>query len=157
MSVLSWGLPTIQFATSTDGKPGTTWTTIDTPKEDTTEITVTAGDETTATQEGGQIVDARYDASTYELTFTQFVKKGSTAPFTDTDGLVSGEFAFRIAPPDADCFGIQIDRSTIRCELSYTAADGLLRKYTCKCLKPAEGSILKLIKGTTVVASASLD
>jgi hypothetical protein len=157
MSVLSWGKPTIKTTTSTDGTPGTTWTEIDTPKEDTTELTVTAGDETTATEEGGAIVDVRYKESSYELTFTLFVKKGSTAPWTDTNGIIEGEHAIRILPPDADCFGIQIDRCTIRCELSYSAADGMLRKYTCKGLKPATGNILKIVKGDTVVASASLD
>ena len=157
MSVLSWGKPTKKYATSTNGTPGTTWTEIDTPKEDTTELTVEAGDETTATEEGGKIVDVRYDASSYELTFELFVKKGGTAPWEDEDGIVSGEYALRILPPDTDCFGVQIDRCTIRCELSYTAADGMLRKYTCKGLKPATGNILKVVKGDTVVSASLSD
>lgn len=156
MSKLSWGCPTLKYATSTDGKAGTTWTTLDTPKEDTTELTVTAGDEVTATEEGGTIVDARYKAATYELTFELFVKKGGTMPFTDTDGVIDGEYAIRVLPPDADCYGVQLDRCSLHCEVAYTAADGITVKYTAKGLKPATGNTLKLVKGDTVVA-ASID
>lgn len=76
MSVLSWGKCSIEYAVSTDGKPADTWTEIDTPKVDTTTLTPTAGDETTAQEEGGDIIDVRYGKTTYEFTFTLFVKKG---------------------------------------------------------------------------------
>ena len=43
MSQLSWGKCTIEKATSTKGTPAEQWTAIDTPKEDTTKLTPTAG------------------------------------------------------------------------------------------------------------------
>ena len=57
MSQLSWGKCTIEKATSTKGTPAEQWTAIDTPKEDTTKLTPTAGTEKTATEEGGELVD----------------------------------------------------------------------------------------------------
>lgn len=143
MSVLSWGKCTLQTATSTNGAPGTTWTDIDTPKEDTTKLTATAGTEKTATEEGGDIVDVLYGKNTYQLEFDLFVKKGGTRPFTGNDGIISGEHAFRVAPADDACEGIQIDRSVVRVEESYSTADGILLHYVAKCLKPAEGNTVK--------------
>lgn len=143
MSVLSWGKCTLQTATSTSGAPGTTWTDIDTPKEDTTKLTATAGTEKTATEEGGDIVDVLYGKNTYQLEFDIFVKKGGTRPFTSDDGIISGEHAFRVIPADEACEGIQIDRSVVRVEESYSTADGILLHYVAKCLKPAEGNTVK--------------
>ena len=61
MSILSWGKPTIETTPSTDGAPGSSasWTTIDTPKDGTTQLTTTAGTETEAVEEGGDVVDSR--------------------------------------------------------------------------------------------------
>ena len=149
MSVLSWGKCTLQTATSTNGAPGTTWTDIDTPKEDTTKLTATAGTEKTATEEGGDIVDVLYGKNTYQLEFDLFVKKGGTRPFTGNDGIISGEHAFRVVPADDACEGIQIDRSVVRVEESYSTADGILLHYVAKCLKPAEGNTVKPYTKTT--------
>lgn len=149
MSVLSWGKCSIEYAVSTDGKPADTWTTIDTPKVDTTTLTPTAGDETTAQEEGGDIIDVRYGKTTYEFTFTLFVKKGKKRPFEDEDGLISGEYAFRVTPEDDTCEGIQIDRSVVRCEENYSTADGKTLVYTAKVLKPATGQQVKEYTKTT--------
>lgn len=151
MSVLSWGKCTITHTTSTDGAPGAsaTWTEIDTPKEDTTKLTATAGTEKTATEEGGDIVDVLYGKNTYQLEFDIFVKKGSTRPFTSNDGIISGEHAFRVVPADEACEGIQIDRSVVRVEESYSTADGILLHYVAKCLKPATGNTVKPYTKTT--------
>lgn len=145
MAILSWGKPKIQHATSTNGEPASAgpWTDLDTPKKDTTKLTPTAGTETLAQEEGGELVDARYEKNTYQFEFDIFVKKGKERPFEDTDGLVEGEHAFRVIPEDATCEGIQIDRCTLRCEESYTAADGKLLHYVAKCLKPKTGKTVK--------------
>ena len=58
--ILSWGKCAIKHAVSTDGAPTESWKEIDTPKQDTTKLTPTAGAETLATEEGGEVVDARY-------------------------------------------------------------------------------------------------
>lgn len=142
--ILSWGKCKVETAVSTDGAPADAWTELDTPKKDTTKLTPTAGEEVTAQEEGGEIVDARYGKTTYTLEFDIFVKKGKTRPFEDTDGLISGEHAFRVTPvEDTECEGIQIDRSVVRCEESYSTADGKLLHYVAKCLKPKSGKTVK--------------
>lgn len=54
MAVISWGKPSLfETTTSTDGAPAASgqWKSIETPKENTLKIGVTAGSETTATEE----------------------------------------------------------------------------------------------------------
>lgn len=151
MSQLAWGKPTIEYATSTKGTPGDAWTAIDTPKEDTTKLTPTAGTEKTATEEGGELVDSRTGKNTFQFEFDLFVKKGGKRPFEDTDGYIAGEYAFRLTPEDEETEGFQIDRSTVRCEESYASADGKLLHYVVKVLKPASG---KSVKPYTKVTTA---
>lgn len=145
MAILSWGKCTIETTPSIDGAPGASakWDAIDTPKEDTTKITPTAGTEVTATEEGGDVVDARYGKNSYAFEFDLFVKKGVERPFDDDDGIISGEHAFRVTPEDNTCEGAQIDRSVLRVEESYTTADGKLLHYVAKCLKPKAGKTVK--------------
>lgn len=143
MSQLSWGKCTIEKATSTKGTPAEQWTAIDTPKEDTTKLTPTAGTEKTATEEGGDLVDSRTGKNTYQFEFYLFVKKGGTRPFVDVDGVIAGEWGFRLTPEDEETEGFQIDRSTVRCEESYSTADGKMLHYVVKVLKPATGKSVK--------------
>jgi hypothetical protein len=145
MAILSWGKCKIETTPSTDGAPGEpqSWTELDTPKKDTTKLTPTTGEEILAQEEGGEVVDARYGKTTYQLEFDLFVKKGKKRPFEDIDGLIAGEHAFRITPEDDTCEGIQIDRSVVRCEENYTTADGKMLHYVAKCLKPKTGNTVK--------------
>lgn len=145
MALLSWGKPDIETAESTDGAPAAdaTWKSIDTPKDTTTKLTPTAGTETEALEEGGDVVDSRNGKNKYQLEFDLFVKKGKKRPWEDNDGIIAGEHAFRIAPEDPDCEGIQIDRSTLRVEESYATADGIMLHYVAKVLKPKEGKMVK--------------
>lgn len=145
MAILSWGKCKIETTPSTDGAPGAdaVWTALDTPKKDTTKLTPTTGEEVLAQEEGGEVVDARYGKTTYQLEFDLFVKKGKERPFEDIDGLITGEHAFRITPEDDTCEGIQIDRSVVRCEENYTTADGKMLHYVAKCLKPKTGNTVK--------------
>ena len=143
MAILSWGKCLIEHSTSTNGAPGTDWTAIDTPKEDTTKLTPSAGTEVNATEEGGEIVDSRTGKNTYLFEFDLFVKKGKERPFEDNDGIIAGEHAFRLTPEDEDCEGLQIDRATVRVEESYSTADGKMLHYVVRCLKPATGKTVK--------------
>lgn len=145
MAILSWGKCKIETTPSISGAPGASadWTVIDTPKQDTTKVTPTAGSETTATEEGGDVVDARYGKNTYTFEFDLFVKKGGTRPFEDNDGIITGEHAFRVTPEDPTCEGAQIDRSIVRVDESFSTAEGKLLHYTAKCLKPATGKTVK--------------
>lgn len=148
--ILSWGKPTISWKTSTNGQPASgSWTIIDTPKEDTTQLTSSAGDNVEAKEEGGELVDVMFKKNTYTLEFDIFVKKGKALPWTDTDGIVSGEYAIEITPEDQNCVGIQIDRCTLRAETNYTSADGITVHYTATPLKPASGKMVKLLTNGT--------
>lgn len=145
MAILSWGKCSISTTPSVSGAPaaGASWTDLDTPKEDTTKITASAGAEKTATEEGGAIVDTLFGKNSFQLEFDLFVKKGASRPFVDDDGVIAGEHAFRIVPEDNSCEGAQIDRSILRVEESYSTADGKLLHYVAKCLKPANGKTVK--------------
>lgn len=148
MAVLSWGKCKLETTPSKDGAPATSgsWKELDTPKEDTTKITPTAGTEKTATEEGGELVDVRYGKNTYTLEFDIFVKKGKERPFDDNDGLIEGEHAFRITPEDVECEGALIDRAVVRCDESYSTADGKMLHYVARCLKPKTGKTVKPYK-----------
>ena len=78
MAILAWGKGLLETTPCVDGAPAESpkWTAIDTPKEGTLKLTPTAGQETTATEEGGDIVDSRAGKTTYQLEFELFVKKG---------------------------------------------------------------------------------
>lgn len=143
MSVLSWGKPTFETSTSTNGKPAEVWKELPTPKEDTLKLTPTAGTDTDATEEGGDLVDTRRGKNSYSLEFDLFVKKGEQRPWEDNDGKIDGEHAFRITPEDEACEGIQIDRAKLSVEENYTTADGILLHYVARCLKPAVGKTVK--------------
>lgn len=145
MAILSWGKGLLETTTSKDGAPeGTpTWKAIDTPKEGTLKLNASAGTEVTATEEGGEIVDSRIGKTTYSLEFDLFVKKGVERPWEDTDGIIIGEHAFRFTPEDDTTEGFLIDRSSVHCEESYTAADGKILHYVTKCMKPKSGKTVK--------------
>lgn len=146
MSVLSWGKGLLETCESVGGAPASSspaWTAIDTPKENTLKLTPTAGQEVTATEEGGDIVDSRTGKTTWILEFDLFVKKGVERPWDDDDGIITGEHAFRYTPEDDTTEGFLIDRSTVKCEESYTTADGKLLHYTARVLKPKTGKSLK--------------
>lgn len=157
MSILSWGKCKIETTPSINGAPADNadWKPIDTPKEDTTKITPTAGTEKTATEEGGELVDVRYSKNTYTLEFDLFVKKGKERPFEDNDGLIAGEYAFRITPEDEEGEGSLIDRSAVRCDESYSTAEGKMLHYVAKCLKPKTGKTVKPYTKTTAVKAAA--
>lgn len=145
MAILSWGKGLLETCVSTNGAPAVSpsWKSIDTPKEGTLKLTASAGQEVTATEEGGEIVDARSGKTTYTLEFDLFVKKGVERPWEDTDGIITGEHAFRYTPEDEATEGFLIERSTVRCEESYTTADGKILHYVARCLKPKTGKTVK--------------
>ena len=155
MAVISWGKPKIEFTTSTNGVPGSSWTEIDTPKEDTTELTTEQGDKVEATEEGGATVDVRYGANSYILTFTLFAKKGKVKPIPDSNGTVEGNYAWRITPEDPACEGILIDNSTVSVQDAYTPADGKTWIYTVEVLKPASGDMVKPFAGSSLEVNKS--
>ena len=136
MAILAWGKGLLETTPCVDGAPAESpkWTAIDTPKEGTLKLTPTAGQETTATEEGGDIVDSRTGKTTYQLEFELFVKKGIARPFTDNDGVITGEHAWRYTPEDETTEGFLIERSSVRVEESFETAQGKMLKYVARCL-----------------------
>lgn len=154
MALLSWGKPGIETTPVTDGAPADSaeWTAIDTPKDGTTKLSASAGNEQEAIEEGGDVIDSRTGKNKYTLEFDLFVKKGKKRPWEDNDGIIAGEHAFRVTPEDDTCEGIQIDRCTLRCEENYSTAEGILLHYVAKVLKPKAG---KMVKSYTKAGSLS--
>lgn len=145
MAILAWGKGLLETTPCVDGAPAESpkWTAIDIPKEGTLKLTPTAGQETTATEEGGDIVDSRTGKTTYQLEFELFVKKGVARPFTDNDGVITGEHAWRYTPEDETTEGFLIERSSVRVEESFETAQGKMLKYVARCLKPKAGKTVK--------------
>lgn len=146
MATISWGKPSsFETTPSVAGAPADNaeWKDIETPKDGTLQINVTEGSEVLAQEEGGGIVDIRYNANTYELQFTEFVKKGKEPVFSDADGVVAGEHAFRFLPEDDSCEGRQIDCTIVRVVETFTTADGILRQYKARAKKPKTGKTVK--------------
>lgn len=145
MATLNWGKMKLETKPSEGGAPKehTEWKTIDTPKNGTTKIDTTEGNVTEALEEGGGVVDSRTEQSKYKLEFDLFVKKDVDPPFTDVDGVIQGEHAFRLIPEDPTAKGYLIDRAQVAVTESYTSAEGGLMHYVIKVLKPKEGEFLK--------------
>lgn len=145
MATLNWGKMKLETKPSEGGAPkeNVEWKKIDTPKNGTTKIDTTEGNVTEALEEGGGVVDSRTEQSKYKLEFDLFVKKDVDPPFTDVDGVIQGEHAFRLIPEDPTAKGYLIDRAQVAVTESYTSAEGGLMHYVIKVLKPKEGEFLK--------------
>lgn len=140
---ISWGKCTIETVPSTNGAPGENWKALETPKENSTQLTTNAGEKKEAKEEGGGVVDSRKAKNTYTLEFDLFYKKNTTPHFEHDDGIVAGNHAFRVTPEDPTCIGIQIDNSIVSIEDKYNTEDGILIHVVVDCLKPARGNTVK--------------
>lgn len=143
--IISWGKCTIECAKSINGKPVGEWKRIATPKEDTTKITPTAGQQRDATIEGGEVIATYVGRNSYMLEFDTYVTAATKAPFDDQDGVVVGEYAFRITAENPKAPGALIERAVVRVETSYTSADGVIAHHVVRILKPAAGKQVKTI------------
>lgn len=143
MSVLSWGKPKVEFVDSVDGTPDETWTEMPAIKENTAQLTTTKGTKVEATEEGGDVIDARYGKNKYTFELEVFVKKGDTRPMEDEDGVVVDNKAVRLTPEDEECEGFIIENALASVEETWSSADGKLLKYTFDAKKPKTGKTLK--------------
>jgi hypothetical protein len=143
MAKLMWGKPTIEIAPIADDGTVGSYTAIDTPQQNSTQLNTDEGEEAIAREEGGAIVDSKRDASSYSLVFALFNKKGSTKPIADVDGVVIQNYAVRWWGEDPAVGGYQMLMCSVSCAESYTTADGALWTYTFRGLKPSAGAILQ--------------
>lgn len=150
MSVTAWGKCSI-FVKDLNTE-GANWKKLDTPKEDSTQVTPSKGDTMTATEEGGGTVDRKTKKSTYELAYQLFIKKGIAQPFKTIDGVVEGDYAIAVQPEDSELPGVYMGKTSVGAEEAFTTADGALITYTHSALIPEGDSIAatKNKKGETV-------
>jgi len=120
-----------------------TWIPCTPIKQDSTKLTTTKGTKTPATEEGGGLVDVRYDKNGYSLECELFVKRGWTRPIVDSDGVVIQNYMARLTPEDVTLEGFVMDKVSVQLEENFTAKDGKTIKYTFEGLVPATGDILK--------------
>lgn len=137
---ISWGKLTIlvrafknaAYSSSDD------WTTLSIPVEGSTALNITEGDTKEAKQEGGDLVDSVTGSNVYELVFRLFVKKTDLVAYpsllTPVNGVVTGEFAFKVIPEDAACYGVEIPRASVRCIEQLSSDEGITLEYHCKAI-----------------------
>lgn len=145
MAELSWGKPGIEFGKcGANGAAPTTWTKLAyDPVENSTKLTPTKGEKKEAKVEGGENEAVKYAKNTYVFEFEIRAAKGRTKPIADEDGVVSGEYAFRLTPENPECEGFLIERSTVSVEDTFDTAEGKKWKYTADVLKPVSGNQVK--------------
>ena len=145
MAQLSWGKPTIEYGKcGANGAAPTTRTELAyDPVESSTKLTPTKGEKKEAKVEGGENEAVKYARNTYAFEFEVRAAKDRVKPIKDSDGVVEGEYAFRLIPEDAECEGILIERSVVSVEESFDTAEGKKWKYTVDVLKPNEGDQVK--------------
>jgi len=141
--ILSWGKPLVEFAPCVDGAVGTEFSEMPTIKQDTAKLATTAGTKLEGKGEGGEVVDVKYEASSYSFTFDVFVKKGDEVPIADVDGVIEGNYSVRLTPEDDTLEGFIIDKSVVSVSVAWSAAEGKLLTYTFDALKPQTGTMVK--------------
>ncbi len=120
-----------------------TWVTLTPIKQDSTKLTTTKGAKTEAKEEGGGLVDVRFDKNGYTVECELWVKKGWTRPIADSDGIIGQNYMVRLTPEDPTMEGFVIDRTSVQLEEIWAAKDGKTLKYTFEGLVPTTGDILK--------------
>ena len=145
MAVLTWGIGSLEHKDSVGGEPKAegAWDKIDIPTQDSLKVETKEGETIEAKDEAGNIVDSRTTPSSYEITFDLLVK-GVALPFTDKDGIIDGEHAFRYIPEDPTCEGWQADRTTVSSTILFSTKEGAKYRYKVKVLKPKAGNAFKM-------------
>ena len=146
MAVLTWGIGSLEHKDSVGGEPKAegAWDKIDIPTQDSLKVETKEGETIEAKDEAGNVVDSRTTPSSYEIVFDLFVKKGVALPFTDKDGIIEGEHAFRYIPEDPTCEGWQADRTTVSSTILFSTKEGAKYRYKVKVLKPKTGNAFKM-------------
>lgn len=154
---LAWG----QFKMWSTPTGSSQWKAIYTPVEDSLQLTTNKGDKLEAKIEGGEAEAVKYKRNTHTLEFEVRLGldngKMREKPWEDKDGVIDGEHAIMIQPEDKEVAGIKIDRCTLSSEVTYSAADGIIIKYTAEVLKPDTGNQIKLEVITDPASTMSAD
>lgn len=146
--IIAWGKPKLWFVKLVNGViPALArWKEIFTPKEGTTNVSVTEGQERSAKVEGGQKLAVRKDADEFYFNFDEYARTPDTGiepemPFDPShDGVIGGEYAIRLQPEYAGAVGLKIDKCTASVQPNWTAEEGTVFAFRCPILLPNDGS-----------------
>ncbi len=138
---ISWGKIAIDVRNYKSGAYDSSdiFTRLSIPVENSTQINVTAGETREAKQEGGENVDVKTGANTYELVFRLFVKRTDETPYpailNAVNGVVKGEKNIRVVPvDDSECYGMEMARASVSCVENFTSEEGVTLEYHCNGL-----------------------
>ena len=145
MSVLTWGKPKIEICAFVAGvmPVSPVWTALPASKQDSTKLSTAKGSKTEMKEEGGGLIDVRFDKNGYTLETEILLQKGASKPISDVDGVVAENYAVRLTPEDDTLQGFIIDKASVQVEETWNAKDGTVLKYSFEALKPATGNLLK--------------
>jgi len=150
MSNLAWGKPRL-FIKEVGS---TSWSELNTPVEDSTELQATKGDKLEAPIEGGSNEDVKYKDSTYAVVYNIRKFKGRAVPFPNTNGVASKHYAFMLMPEDAENIGFYIEDTSVTIDDTFTAADGAIWAIQHDAIAASSGNTVKW--GTVAVSDGSI-
>lgn len=146
-NILSWGKPKIEVAAITNGTIGT-YSVIDNIKENSVVIDIPEPAEKEAIGEGGEVLDVRFEATKPVANFDVYVAKGVTLPITDADGKVSGNWALKVTPENVGVLGYIIPLGVVSVATKFNSADGAIKSFKFRALKPASGNLVQTFTTT---------
>lgn len=138
--VLSWGKPTI-VATPLEGTK--TPVTFPECQEGSAQLTTTEGSETEAKDLGGNVVDSRKEANTYEFVVRVYHKVGDTDPIPHKNGVVEALYELKLTPENPACRGFMFPKAQVSVVDSWSADEGELIEYHFKALADSDGFMIK--------------
>ena len=142
--VLSWGQPTIKAQLLDDTGKGTgSEITFPAIQEGSAELTTTVGGETEAKDLGGNVVDTRKQANTYEFVCRVYHKVGDTDPITHKNGIVEGLYKLTMTPENPKCRGFLFPKAQVSVVDSWSAEEGEMVEYHFKALVDEDGYMIK--------------
>lgn len=138
-TLITWGKPKLEIK-----KIGTTaWIELDTPVEKSTQLKTEKGEKKEAKEEGGGVVETKYNKSKYSLVFKLFVKGDAEKPIEDDDGVILDNYSIRLTPENNTLPGFIMDKSSVSVVETWTSEEGTMLEYTFDGLVPDAGKILK--------------
>jgi hypothetical protein len=137
---LKWGKMAVQYAQL--GASELEWVNMPTPVQDSFALNTEDGEKLEAFIEGGERVAIRKDSSKYSFEFEVHVGSDGK-PIADNDGIITGEYALRVIPENAELPGFAMNRTSVSVQETFTSKDGHKARYTFEALKPATGNMVE--------------
>lgn len=151
MAASSWGAPTLEFFKLTpkqvlsdsdvtadwSSKSGYVQIKGDDILEGSTTLETSEGETKTLKNATGNDVDSKKMPSSYNVTTSVLRLKGDDeSKFESNNGIVAGEYAFRLIPEDAESLGFCFRKATISTSMAWSEDNGLLENLTIAGIQP---------------------